>query len=74
MQSVAFNPVFCILAIEIICRHLSLPKRLIHMKSKLIGLCILSVVLTGVYSCKKNTPANPAPTPTPTSLVTYGPL
>jgi endo-1,4-beta-xylanase len=46
------------------------------MKSKLIPLCILSVLLTGVFSCKKNTPDNPAPTPTPapTSLDTTGPL
>ena len=50
------------------------------MKSKLIGLCILSVLLTGVYSCKKDTPANPTPTPTPplttppTVLDTSGPL
>ncbi len=47
------------------------------MKSKLSGICILSVLL-GVYSCKKDTPANPTPAPipapTPTGLDTSGPL
>ena len=47
------------------------------MKSKLIGICILSVLM-GIYSCKKGSPANPAPpappSPPPTSPDTSGPL
>src|ERR1700743_578986 len=51
---------------------LPLPKRVFHMKSKLIGICILSVLM-GVYSCLKNMPANPTPTPPPTPTPTPTP-
>lgn len=46
------------------------------MKSKLIAVCVLSI-LVGVYSCKKNGSAGPPPTPPtppPTSPDTSGPL